>query len=166
YREFVRTTVMPLEPRMASERWSALEPALREARSKAKSLGLWAPFLPRDLGGRELPLEALALVSAEVGGRPLGHERVTGHAPEANLLGGRGAGFALAQERLGPGRIHHCMRWIGICERAIEMLCRYAGTREIAPGRTLATRQTVQEWIADSRAEVDAARLMVLYAAW
>ena len=86
--------------------------------------------------------------------------------PEANLLGGRGAGFALAQERLGPGRIHHCMRWIGICERAFELMCRRAATRELAPGRVLATRQTVQQWIAQSRAEIDAARLLVLHAAW
>ena len=59
----------------------------------------------------------------------------------------------LAQERLGPGRIHHTMRWIGICERAIELMCRYAIDRELAPGRPLATRQVVQHWIADSRAE-------------
>jgi alkylation response protein AidB-like acyl-CoA dehydrogenase len=301
YREFVRTTAMPLERRMAAERWSALEPALREARAKAKSSGLWAPFLPKSLGGLELPLEQFALVSEELGRSPLGHYCVNGQAPdvgnmelllefgtdvqkerwlkplaageirscfsmteperpgsnpawmsttavlkdghwivdghkwftsaadgarfavvmavtdpdaptymrasmiivpldtpgfelvrnlpvmghagegwpthaevrytgcrvpEENLLGGRGAGFALAQERLGPGRIHHCMRWIGICERAFEMMCRYAGAREVAPGRPLATRQTVQEWIAESRAEIDAARLMVLHAAW
>jgi acyl-CoA dehydrogenase len=86
--------------------------------------------------------------------------------PEENLIGGRGAGFALAQERLGPGRIHHCMRWIGICERAFEMMCRRAVDREIAPGKPLATRQTVQQWIAESRAAIDAARLMVLHAAW
>ena len=86
--------------------------------------------------------------------------------PGENLLGGRGMGFALAQERLGPGRIHHCMRWIGICERAFELMCRRAVSREIAPGKPLATRQTVQEWIAESRAEIDSARLMVLHAAW
>ena len=86
--------------------------------------------------------------------------------PEENLLGGRGLGFALAQERLGPGRIHHCMRWIGICERAFELMCRYAAARELSPGKPLATRQTVQEWIAESRAEIDSARLMVLHAAW
>jgi acyl-CoA dehydrogenase len=86
--------------------------------------------------------------------------------PEENLIGGRGAGFALAQERLGPGRIHHCMRWIGICERAFEMMCQRAASRELAPGKPLATRQTVQEWIADSRAAIDGARLMVLHAAW
>jgi len=86
--------------------------------------------------------------------------------PEDFLLGGRGAGFALAQERLGPGRIHHCMRWIGVCERALDMMCRRAASREIAPGRPLATRQTVQEWIASSRASIDASRLLVLHAAW
>jgi len=86
--------------------------------------------------------------------------------PQAALLGGRGAGFALAQERLGPGRIHHCMRWIGICERALDMMCEHAARREIAPGKLLGTRQAVQQWIAESRASIDAARLMVLHAAW
>jgi alkylation response protein AidB-like acyl-CoA dehydrogenase len=86
--------------------------------------------------------------------------------PLANLLGAEGAGFAIAQDRLGPGRIHHCMRWIGICERAMELMCRHAATREIAPGRPLGSRQIVQEWIARSRAEIHAARLMVLHAAW
>ena len=71
----------------------------------------------------------------------------------------------LAQERLGPGRIHHTMRWIGICERSIELMARHAIDRELAPGRPLATRQVVQHWIADSRAETNAARLMVLDAA-
>jgi len=86
--------------------------------------------------------------------------------PQSNLLGPEGAGFAIAQERLGPGRIHHCMRWIGICERAFELMSRRAATREIAPGRALGTKQMVQAWIAESRAEIHAARLMVLHAAW
>jgi alkylation response protein AidB-like acyl-CoA dehydrogenase len=86
--------------------------------------------------------------------------------PEANLLGGRGAGFALAQERLGPGRIHHCMRWIGICERAFDLMCQRAARRELGPGKPLGTKQSVQQWIADSRASIDAARLLVLHAAW
>lgn len=86
--------------------------------------------------------------------------------PQSNLIGGEGAGFALAQERLGPGRIHHCMRWIGICERAFDLMCRHAATRNVAPDRPLATRQIVQAWIAESRAEINAARLMVLQAAW
>jgi acyl-CoA dehydrogenase len=82
--------------------------------------------------------------------------------PEENLLGPRQAGFLLAQERLGPGRIHHCMRWIGICERAFELMCQRAITRETAPGKPLGTQQQVQFWIAESRAEIHAARLMVI----
>ncbi len=85
--------------------------------------------------------------------------------PTANRIGDEGDGFRLAQERLGPGRIHHCMRWIGICERAIEVMSRHAIDRELAPGIPLASRQVVQHWIADSRAEVDASRLMVVSAA-
>jgi acyl-CoA dehydrogenase len=85
--------------------------------------------------------------------------------PTANRLGDEGGGFVLAQERLGPGRIHHCMRWIGICERAMEMMCSRAASRELSPGKPLGLRQTVQEWIAESRAEIHGARLMVLHAA-
>ncbi|MEZ4631910.1 MAG: acyl-CoA dehydrogenase family protein [Deinococcales bacterium] len=85
--------------------------------------------------------------------------------PQKNLLGKEGEGFLLAQQRLGPGRIHHCMRWIGICNRAFEMLCQRAATREISPGRVLGQKQSVQNWIAESKAEIQAARLMVLDAA-
>ncbi len=86
--------------------------------------------------------------------------------PVTNLLGGEGMGFALAQERLGPGRIQHCMRWIGICERSYELMCKRAAERELAPEKALGTKQIVQAWIAESRAEIDASRLMVLHAAW
>jgi alkylation response protein AidB-like acyl-CoA dehydrogenase len=82
--------------------------------------------------------------------------------PQKNLLGQDGAGFAMAQERLGPGRIHHCMRWIGICERAFAMMCEYAVKRQLAPDKPLATSDIIQTWIAESRAEINAARLMVL----
>ncbi|WP_206044540.1 acyl-CoA dehydrogenase family protein [Gemmatimonas groenlandica] len=85
--------------------------------------------------------------------------------PVTNVLGLQGHGFALAQERLGPGRIHHCMRWIGICERAFDLMCRRAVERELAPGDVLANKQQVQFWIADSRIEIHAARLMVMDAA-
>lgn len=78
------------------------------------------------------------------------------------LLGPRGGGFALAQERLGPGRIHHCMRWIGTAERALDLLCRRAVARDLGDGRRLADQQVVQHWIAESRAEIDACRLLVL----
>ena len=83
-----------------------------------------------------------------------------------NLLGDEGAGFSIAQARLGPGRIYHCMRWIGICERSFDIMCQRAAHRELAPGDKLGTRQTIQNWIAESRAEIDAARLTVLHAAW
>jgi alkylation response protein AidB-like acyl-CoA dehydrogenase len=85
--------------------------------------------------------------------------------PQSNLLGEEGGGFAIAQERLGPGRIHHCMRWIGICERALAMMCQRAAERELSPGKPLASRQTVQHWIGESAAEIHASRLMVLDAA-
>ncbi len=86
--------------------------------------------------------------------------------PVSNRLGNEGDGFVIAQQRLGPGRIHHCMRWIGICERSFELMCERAATRMLAPGKPLASKQLVQAWIAESRAEIDAARLMVLRAAW
>lgn len=85
--------------------------------------------------------------------------------PVSNLLGPEGSGFVLAQERLGPGRIHHCMRWIGVCERAFDLMCRRAATREIAPGKVLGQMQMIQSFIAESRAEIDAARYMVLHTA-
>ena len=86
--------------------------------------------------------------------------------PVTNRLGPEGAGFVIAQERLGPGRIHHCMRWIGVCERVFDTLCRHVTRRKITDDKTLSTRQIVQAWVAEARAEIDAARLMVLQAAW
>jgi acyl-CoA dehydrogenase len=104
----------------------------------------------------------------------MGHDGGPGHwevlfedcrVPAENLLGERGAGFAIAQDRLGPGRIHHCMRAIGSAERAFELMCRRANERQ-AFGGPLADKQFVQDFIASSRIEIDAARLMVLHAAW
>jgi len=85
--------------------------------------------------------------------------------PARNLVGREGSGFALAQHRLGPGRIHHCMRWLGQSRRAFDMLCERAVSR-YAHGSTLAEKQTIQNWVADSMAEMQAARLMTLQAAW
>jgi acyl-CoA dehydrogenase len=85
--------------------------------------------------------------------------------PVARRIGEEGAGFRMAQERLGPGRIHHCMRWLGIADRALELLCRRAVAREVAPGRRLADQQPVQEWIAESATAIRAAGLLVLDAA-
>ncbi len=104
----------------------------------------------------------------------MGHSAGPGHCeiryedcrvPAANLLGERGGGFAIAQDRLGPGRIHHCMRAIGTAERAHEMMCRRANERH-AFGGPLADKQFVQEAIATSRMEIDQARLLTLFAAW
>jgi acyl-CoA dehydrogenase len=85
--------------------------------------------------------------------------------PGENLIGPEGSGFLLAQARLGPGRIHHCMRWLGQSQRAFDMMCERALSR-YTHGSLLAEKQTVQNWIADSRAEMHAARLMTLHAAW
>jgi acyl-CoA dehydrogenase len=300
-RSFVRDELVPKEASLMSGSWGTIEPVLAQLRERAKALGLWAPFLPTELGGLDLPLDSFARLSETLGWTPFGHyvcncqapdvgnmelllqfgtpeqqsrflaplangdtrscfamtepehagsnpvwmstraERdgdewvISGHkwftssadgasfaivmavtnpdaaaaharasqiivplpadgyilvrnipvmgesgggwashaevrfdnvrVPVANTLGQEGAGFALAQERLGPGRIHHCMRWIGICERAFDLMCRRAVSRELSPGNTLSNMQAVQFWIAESRIEIHAARLMVLDAA-
>jgi acyl-CoA dehydrogenase len=103
-----------------------------------------------------------------------GYQDVEGHCellfenvrvPKTNLLGEEGGGFAIAQARLGPGRIHHCMRTIGAAERALDMLCRRVTTRT-AFGQKLADQGVIQTWIADARINIDQARLYTLYTAW
>lgn len=86
--------------------------------------------------------------------------------PVSNVLKGEGEGFAIAQARLGPGRIHHAMRWLGICERSFELMVARAGARELSPGEPLWEKQIVQTWIAECRVAIDAARLKVLETAW
>jgi acyl-CoA dehydrogenase len=104
----------------------------------------------------------------------MGHDGGPGHCeivyddcrvPASNLLGERGAGFKIAQDRLGPGRIHHCMRAVGGAERAFEIMCRRANEREAFGGK-LAEKQFVQDFVARSRMEIHGTRLMVLHAAW
>jgi alkylation response protein AidB-like acyl-CoA dehydrogenase len=300
-RRFVDEEVMPVEPRVAQRGWRSVEPELGALRGKVKALGLWAPQVPRELGGMGLSLVEHGLASEVLGRSPLGHYvfgcaapdagnieilhrwgdesqkrrwlaplaageirscfsmtepenagsnptrlsttaradgddyvidghkwftssadgaafaivmavtnpdapphlrasqiivptdtpgfrlvrniPVMGHAgegwashaeiryescrvPQANRLGPEGSGFLIAQERLGPGRIHHCMRWIGICERAFDLMCRRAASRDLGDGKMLGTKQIVQAWIAESRARINAARLLVLDAAW
>ncbi|HEU4454784.1 MAG TPA: acyl-CoA dehydrogenase family protein [Longimicrobium sp.] len=300
-RAFVLEHVVPLEARFLAESFRALLPAMDEVRAKVKAAGMWAPHLPRDIGGMGLSLAEFARVSEALGWSPLAHlafhcqapdvgnmellhshgspgqkrrwleplargeirscfsmtepehagsnpvwmsttarrdgddyvidghkwftssadgaafaivmavtnpdaekpharasqiivpadtpgfrivrnipimgdvgEDYFSHAevryegcrvPVENRIGGEGAGFLLAQERLGPGRIHHCMRWIGVAERAFDLMCRRAVERELGPGDALGTRQAVQHWIAESRAEIDAARFLTLDAA-
>lgn len=299
-RSFLDEHIVPLEPELGAHGFVALVPKLDALRQKAKERGLWAPFLPKDLGGQGLTLLEYAHVSEALGRSPVAHyvfncqapdvgnmellhmfgtdaqkERfllplargetrssfgmtepehagsnpvwlstrakkdgddyvLDGHkwfttgfegsafcivmavtdpeapmharasqivvptdtpglrfvrnlpvmgevgggwashaeivlegvrVPQTNRLGPEGSGFLLAQERLGPGRIHHAMRWIGVAERCFELMCTRAATRELSPGKPLGTRDTVQAWIAESRAEIDASRLLVLDAA-
>jgi acyl-CoA dehydrogenase len=85
--------------------------------------------------------------------------------PVENVISGEGEGFAIAQARLGPGRIHHCMRQIGAAERALELMCRRV-THRVAWGKPLADQGVIQDWIADARVQIEAARLLVLKTAW
>ncbi len=301
-REFMNKEVYPLEPHFLFKSFKAMKPKLEEVRGKVKQMELWAPQLPKELGGVGIGFMGYAILCEEIGRSPIGpycfgsqapdagnieilakyateeqkekymrplirgeirscfsmtepefagsnptemactavkdqddyvingHKwfsssadgsrfaivmaitnpeapspysrasmiivptdtpgfnlvrniSVMGHAgedyashgeimyqnvrvPGKNLLGPEGQGFVIAQERLGPGRIHHCMRYTGIAQRSFEMMCEYAAKRDVGGNKTLATKQIVQEWIAESRAEIHAARLMVLHAAW
>ncbi len=125
--------------------------------------------VPADTQGVEIVRDVATMAD------PVAHfGRFGGHAevryrevrvPYEHLVGREGEGFRLAQARLGPGRIHHCMRWLGQSRRAFDMLCERAVSRYVH-GSLLAEKQTVQNWVADSMAEMTAARLMTLYAAW
>ena len=87
--------------------------------------------------------------------------------PQANLLGPEGHGFVIAQERLGPGRIHHCMRWIGVCNRAFDLMCsRAVSTTHLAQTRRSADKDIVRTWVAESHADIQAARILTLQTAW
>ncbi len=124
-------------------------------------------IVPTDAPGFELVRNIPIMGDAGSGWASHAEIRYNGvRVPVGNRLGAEGAGFLIAQERLGPGRIHHCMRWIGICERAFDTMCQRAVTRKIDDEKTLASRQIIQAWVAEARAEIDSSRLMVLHAAW
>jgi acyl-CoA dehydrogenase len=122
-------------------------------------------LVPMDTPGVEVVREVPVFGRLDAhGGHP--EVRLTGvRVPVTDLLGPAGEGFSLAQARLGPGRIHHCMRLIGMAERALELLCRRSHERS-AFGRPLAEQGIVQHWIAQSRVRIDQARLLTLRAAW
>ena len=123
-------------------------------------------LVPRDTPGVTVvrPLTVFGYDDREHGG----HAEIEFHdvrVPAANLIGGQGDGFAIAQARLGPGRIHHCMRAIGVGERALALVKGRANER-VAFGRTLAEQGVVREWVAESRIQLEALRLLVLKTAW
>ena len=123
-------------------------------------------LVPRATPGVEVvrPMEVLGYDDHEHGGHA--ELRFTDvRVPVTNLIGEEGAGFAIAQARLGPGRIHHCMRAIGVAEVAIELMCRRAASR-VAFGRPIADQGMVRDWIAESRVRVEQLRLLVLKTAW
>ena len=123
-------------------------------------------LVPRDTAGVTIK-RGMSLFGYEDGPHG-GHAEVEfagARVPAANLIAGEGEGFAIAQARLGPGRIHHCMRLIGSAERALELLCRRV-THRVAFGQPLADQGVIQEWIAESRVRIEQARLLVLKTAW
>ena len=123
-------------------------------------------LVPRDTPGLEVR-RAMRLFGYDDGDHG-GHAEVLFHdvrVPVDNLIGEEGGGFAIAQARLGPGRIHHCMRLIGMAERALELMCRRVTSRT-AFGKPLAAQGVVQEWIAEARVEIEQLRLLVLKTAW
>ncbi len=121
-------------------------------------------IVPLDTPGVEIERDPTVFGYHDRGGHPqihFDHVRV----PVENLLGEEGSGFAIAQARLGPGRIHHCMRAIGAAERCFDLMCMRAKAR-VAFGKPLAEQGVVQDWIAESRLRIEQARLLVLKAAW
>ncbi|MFG3580466.1 acyl-CoA dehydrogenase family protein [Micromonospora chersina] len=123
-------------------------------------------LVPRDTPGLEITrgMEVFGYDDHDHGG----HAELAFHdvrVPAENLIGAEGDGFAIAQARLGPGRIHHCMRSIGLAERAIELMCARAEQR-VAFGRPLAEQGVIREWIAESRVRIEQLRLLVLKTAW
>ncbi len=121
-------------------------------------------LVPMDVPGLEVVRDVAVFGYHERGGHAeIRYDDV--RVPRRNLLGDEGSGFAIAQARLGPGRIHHCMRLIGMAERAFDVMCRRAHER-VAFGKPLAEQGVVQDWIAEARIKIEQARLMVLKTAW
>jgi acyl-CoA dehydrogenase len=121
-------------------------------------------IVPLDTPGVEIEVEPTVFGYQERGGHPqILFERA--RVPASNLLGERGGGFAIAQARLGPGRIHHCMRAIGAAERCLDLMVQRSQAR-VAFGKALSEQGVIQEWIAEARIRIEQARLLVLKTAW
>src|SRR5436853_310646 len=172
----------------AGKRWTPLK-TIEDLKPKARAQGLWNLFLPPTAGGvnaahsgREFGLSNSDYAPlAEIMGRvPWSSEVFNCSAPDTGnmevlfenvqvpagkLLLGEGRGFGIAQGRLGPGRIHHCMRLVGLAERSLELMCKRASSR-VAFGRTVAEQGVTRERIAEARCQIDMARLLTLKAAW
>jgi acyl-CoA dehydrogenase len=150
-------------------------------RERCKILIVMGKTDPDGVGGNKFKQQSMILVPRETPGVRIvrnlpvfGYIDQEGHAeitfqdvrvPASNMLSEEGHGFLIAQARLGPGRIHHCMRTIGAAERALELMCARAASR-VTFGQPVAERANVQDWIAESRIEIDMARLLTLKAAW
>jgi acyl-CoA dehydrogenase len=123
-------------------------------------------LVPRDTPG--ITIERGMHVFGYTDGTHGGHAEIEFNdvrVPAGNIIAGEGEGFAIAQARLGPGRIHHCMRQIGASERALELMCRRV-TGRVAFGQPLSEQGVIQDWIAEARVQIEAARLLVLKTAW
>jgi acyl-CoA dehydrogenase len=150
-------------------------------RERTKIMIVMGKAYPEGVGGSPFKQQSMILVEPDTPGVNMirnlpvfGYVDQESHAeivfedvrvPASNLVGNEGDGFLIAQARLGPGRIHHCMRTIGAAERALELMCQRAASR-VTFGQPLAERANIQDWIAESRIEINMARLLTLNAAW
>ena len=142
---------------------------MAETNPESESVHLKASMIIVPLGTPGMSIVRNISVMGHVGDGWASHAEVrydNCRVPRSNILGNEGQGFVLAQERLGPGRIHHCMRWIGIMNRCYDVMCNYVLQRRRTPTEVLADSDIIKSYIADSAADIMSSRLMVLSTAW